>query len=153
MTSRPTGAILWAVLKRTKVHKGTQSLLGSGLCYIFRFYAALFMNIFGSIEQTPWGFLLLSTRCGVERPTPQQILLSHFNPLYPLFYPASISFPSFTTTVPSSAIVQSPTGRSKWPWVYRPANSLAPVEKRKFPAYARNSVPLFSWRPNIANAS
>ena len=57
------------------------------------------------------------------------------------------SLPSSTTGSPSSVMVQPKTGMSKWPSVKRPANSLAPVENRKFPAAARSSVPLVSPRP------
>ena len=46
-----------------------------------------------------------------------------------------------TATVSSTVIVVCITGMSKWPAVKRPANSLAPVENRKFPATARSSVP------------
>ena len=38
------------------------------------------------------------------------------------------STPSLTTAWPSSATVQPRSGRSKWPSVWRPATSLAPVE-------------------------
>ena len=37
-------------------------------------------------------------------------------------------FPSITTGLPSSSMVQWRNGRSKWPSVWRPATSLAPVE-------------------------
>ena len=47
-----------------------------------------------------------------------------------------------TTTMPSISMVVLITGKSKWRAVKRPANSLAPVEKRKLPAKARSSVPL-----------
>src|SRR5207249_11966778 len=65
----------------------------------------------------------------------------------------SSSFPSCTTTTPSSATVQRRRGRSKWPRVWRPATSLAPVEERKFPADARRSGPLTSRRAYRASAS
>ncbi len=54
------------------------------------------------------------------------------------------SSPARTTSEPSSVTVQPRSGRSKWPGVWRPATSLAPVEYRKLPAKARSSVPLKS---------
>src|SRR5207302_7633310 len=65
----------------------------------------------------------------------------------------SSSFPSRTTTLPSSVTVQRRRGRSKWPRVWRPATSLAPVEYRKLPANARCSVPFTSRRSYRASAS
>src|SRR5438445_1778760 len=63
------------------------------------------------------------------------------------------SRPSSTTIRSSRRTVQLRSGRSKWPSVCRPADSLAPVEYRKLPAKARSSVPLKSPRSYIAIAS
>ncbi len=52
--------------------------------------------------------------------------------------------PSLTTIWPSRAMVQRRMGRSKWPWVKRPAYWFAPVDQRKFPAQARNSTACMS---------
>src|SRR5262249_20882802 len=65
----------------------------------------------------------------------------------------SWSTPSRTTSRPSRAIVVRIIGGSKGPAVGRPATSLAPVENRKLPATARNSVPLVSARSYMVSAS